>query len=138
MKPCFYCSDGKESPIEKYFYDKYGTDLDLPDLDFVIDEIANIFAKWKYVAENNGGSDGHYAKKMHGYDFIEIRVKRSNTLIRFPYYRDCNNSRLVLLLGFDKKDGYKSKDKTDKYVKKKMDEAQLYYNQLYKNLPNYA
>ena len=142
MKICYFCLDEQEIPTKKYFYNKYGKNLDRPDKETVLLELANIFSKWKHVADNDGRTDGQYAKKMSGYDFIEIRIKRSNVLIRFPYYRDCTNDRLVLLIGFEKKDGYKFGDKTDRYAKRKLKEAQGYYekykdnNRLYINMPS--
>ncbi|MFH0891634.1 MAG: hypothetical protein V1867_02535 [Candidatus Falkowbacteria bacterium] len=81
-------------------------------------------------------------KKVSGYDFIEIRIKNSRLLIRFPYYRDCNNDRLVLLNGFEKDESYKSRGKTDRFVDRKFKEAQRFYeqynknNELYKEMPD--
>ena len=133
MKICFYCGSGTVSPVEQYIYDKFGENLNRPNTEAVITEITHIISKWKHVADNNGIPDNQYAKKMSGFDFIEIRVKRSKTLIRFPYFRDATNDRLVLLLGFEKKEGYKKKDKTDRHVNKKLEEAQVYYGKYNKN-----
>jgi len=112
MLICFYCvSQDVSSPVEEYFNEKFKNGINN-------NELINIVSKWIYVAENNGLPDGQYAKKKAKYDFVEIHIKRSQLLIRFPYYRDCQNSRLVLLLGYEKKDGYKGGDKTDRFVKK--------------------
>jgi hypothetical protein len=134
MRICFYIRpEQKISFVEEYFYDKYGNDILLLKKEEIINEIVNITSKWIYVAEINGIPDGQYAHKMSNYDFIEIRIKKSSLLIRFPYYRDCQNERLVLLLGYDKKDGYKKGSKTEKYVKRKSDEAQKLYDDYHAN-----
>jgi hypothetical protein len=97
-----------------------------------------IVAKWNHAIETNGVPDGHIIKKLSGYDFIEIRVKRSVILIRFPFYRDCQSGRIVLLNGFEKKDGYKSGGKTDREIARKLDEAQKYYDNYQKNNNHYV
>jgi len=142
MKICFFNISGPVSPVEEYFYKKFGDGLDEPDKESAETEIANIFAKWKHVADNDGKTDGQYAKKMSGYDFIEIRIKRGKTLIRFPYYRDATHGRLVLLNGFEKIDGYKTGGAMDRFIERKFKEAQKYYeqynrnNELYKEMPD--
>jgi hypothetical protein len=143
MKICFYSPNNKDlSPVEKYLASKLGENINYPSAEEAQNELNNIIAKWNYTAENNGLPDGHIIKKLSGYDFIEIRVKKSKILIRFPFYRDCQNDRIVILNGFEKRDGYKSRGKTERQAIKKLNEAQEYYNDYhqyknhYINIPN--
>jgi len=128
MKICFYnLGSGYSSPVQDYLEKKLGKNIDYPNKDEAQNELSNIVAKWNYAIEINGIPDGHIIIKLSGYDFIEIRVKKSKILIRFPFFRDCRNERIVLLNGFEKKDGYKQGGKIDRYAERKLSEAQSYY-----------
>jgi len=117
--------DGRPSPTTQFLISKYGNGLDDNPK-----EISKIFQAWKFVLLRNGVCDGsNYLKKLSGYDAIEIRVKNSRTLIRFPFFLDNINDRIVLLLGFAKPEQYSKGGKIDREVTRKLDESQLYYDE---------
>jgi hypothetical protein len=135
---CFYYLEYSNfSPVQDYLELKLGKNINYPNKEEAQNELANIVSKWRYAIEINGAPDGHIVKKLSHYDFIEIRIKKSKILIRFPFYRDCRNGRLVLLNGFEKRDGYKEGGKTDRYVIKKLNESQVYYNDYHQNNSHY-
>lgn len=127
MVLAFFCRDKdyKSSPVSQFITHRYGKDLDLRP-----DEIKRVFAAFRFALSRRGEPGGQYLKKLDKeYDAIEIRIKRSNDLIRFPFFRDISNNRLVVLIGFHKCEGYKEGGKTDRDVKRKLDEAQTYYEE---------
>jgi hypothetical protein len=130
MDLAFFCRDQdyESSPVRQFLLSRYGKDLDLRP-----SEREKVFSAFLFVLSRRGIPGGQYLKKLgKGYDAIEIRVKRSMNLVRFPYFTDISNDRIVLLLGFYKRDGYKKGGKVDREVKRKLDEAQTYYEE-YKN-----
>lgn len=126
MDLAFFCrdQDRESSPVQQFLSSRYGKDLDLR-----LAERDKVFIAFNFALSRRGEPGGQYLKKLKGYDAIEIRVKRSMDLIRFPYFTDILNNRLVLLLGFHKRDGYKEGGKVDREVKRKLDEAQLCYKE---------
>jgi hypothetical protein len=98
-----------------------------------VEDLSGILSKWKHVKDNNGQADGWYAKKQHDLDYIEIHVKKSNVLLRFPYYLDSINNKMIILIGYDKIDGHKSGGKEDRKVKKNRLLAQSYYDDYHKD-----
>jgi len=133
MEIVFFCKDDKSCPTEQFLISRYGSNLNS-----FTEEIVKIGAAWFFALEKKGICDGgNYIEKLSGYDALCIRAKRSKILIRFPFYRDENNGRLVLLLGFFKIDGYKPRGKTDRDVKRKLEEAQEYYDEYNKNNNKY-
>ena len=138
MDICLYCVDqNSDSPVEKYLTDKFGVNYSIPSRDEVIPLLTEILSKWIHVAEENGFPDGHLARKMRDYDFIEIRVKDSRTLIRFPYYRDLVNNRMVILSGYEKESSFKKKGKEARRVEVLNQEAQKYYENYHKDKNKY-
>jgi len=131
MNITFFCRDGgTQSPTEQFLETRYGKYLNPQSADLSA-ELIGIGSVWRYALEKKGISDGtsNYLEKFKGYDALCIRIKQSRILIRFPYYRDLRNDRIVLLLGFAKIDGYKHGDKVDREVSRKLDEAQTYYDE---------
>lgn len=127
----FFCRDmSLLSPTQQFLMSRYGKYLNPQSTDLSA-ELVRIGAAWRYALEKRGISDGtsNYLEKFKGYDSLCIRIKNSKTLIRFPYYRDPGNDRLVLLLGFAKTDNYKPGGKVDRDAKRKLDEAQIYYDE---------
>ena len=136
MNIAFFCrNDGVQSPTEQFLELRYGKYLNPQSTDLSA-EIIGIGSAWRYALEKKGISDGasNYLEKFKGYDALCIRIKQSRILIRFPYYRDQRNDRIVLLLGFAKIDDYKPRGKIDREVTRKLDEAQIYYDEY--NLDN--
>src|SRR5680860_338662 len=101
----------------------------LPYRNFFIKELVKISAGWKYAIENHGLPGGMFIEKFKKYDFLCVRLIREKILIRFPYYRDVTNGRIVLLSGFIKIDGYKKGGKMDREFQRNLKEAQKYYNE---------
>lgn len=127
MYLAFFCrdQDHKSSPVKQFLLSRYGKDLDLR-----IAEVKKVFAAFSFALSRKGEPSGQYLKKLgKAYDAIEIRVKRGIDLIRFPYFTDISNNRIVLLLGFHKREGYKNGGKIDRETKRKLDEAQEYYEE---------
>lgn len=126
MKIVFFCKDKKSlPPVEEFLVSRYGKNLNL-----FPKEMIKIRAALGYAIEKNGICDGGlFIEKYRGYDALCIRTKLSRVLIRFPFYRDVTNYRLVLLLGFIKIDGYKPGGKIDREADRQMDKAQEYYEE---------
>ncbi|MDX9778989.1 MAG: hypothetical protein RBT30_02020 [Patescibacteria group bacterium] len=126
MKLAFFCRDKdyESAPVLQFLLSRYGKNLDLR-----LAERNKVFIAFKFALSRRGEPGGQYLKKLRAYDAIEIRIKRSMDLIRFPYFTDISNNRLVLLLGFHKRDGYKEGGSVDRETKRKLDEAQLYYEE---------
>ena len=125
MYLAFFCrdQDHESSPVKQFLLSRYGRDLGLR-----LAEKQKVFSAFSFALSRRGQPGGQYLKKLgRGYDAIEIRVKRGLDLIRFPYFTDILNNRLVLLSGFYKRDGYKEGGKIDRETRRKLDEAQLYY-----------
>ena len=131
MNIAFFCrDDGIQSPTEQFLTTRYGKYLNPQSAD-LSSELIGIGSVWRYGLEKKGVSDGasNYLEKFKGYDALCLRIKQSRILIRFPYYRDQTNDRIVLLLGFAKIDDYKHGGKIDREVTRKLDEAQIYYDE---------
>lgn len=133
MQIVFFCNK-EGSPLEDFFCSRYGKNfnLDYPNLK---KELPRIGSAWRYALEKEGIADGTnlHLEKMRGFDYLCIRIKQSKTLIRFPYYRDKTNERLVLLSGFVKVDGYTPNGKVDRFTKRELAQAQRNYVEYNKN-----
>ncbi len=129
MNIFLYCSNPKnpsEIPVWEYFIERYGEDLDIKS-EKTRNDLAGILSKWKYVKDNNGRPDEHYARKQSGFDFIEIHIKKSKVLIRFPYCINSAENKMIILMGYEKPEIYKTKGKIANEVKKKKVLGQKYY-----------
>lgn len=121
--------DYKSAPVQQFLLSRYGKDLDLHPA-----EIQRVFSAFQFALSRRGKPGGSYLKKLSKpYDAIEVRVKFSKDLIRIPYYTDILNERIVLLNGFHKREGYQAGGKIDREVKRKLDEAQINYEEYQKD-----
>ena len=133
MEIVLYCPDTRnpdEIPVLNFFIDRYDDNFDTEEN---MNDLANILSTWKHVKDNGGKTDNWRSKKAHGFDFIEIRIKQSRLLLRFPYYLDSINNRMVVLLGYNKPDDYKPRGKIAKRIKRKQEQAQEYYRDHHKD-----
>ena len=130
MEVTLYCLDPEEIPALNFFIERYDNNFDT---EKNMKDLANILSTWKHVKENGGKTDNWRSKKAHGFDFIEIRIKHSRLLLRFPYYLDSVNDRMVILLGYDKPDDYKPRGKIAKRVKRLQEQAQENYDNYHKD-----
>lgn len=131
MEIAFFCENTNLTPpVEQFLIDRYGKNLDL-----LPEERVKIASLWKMGLEQKGiCTNGVLIKKYRGYDALCLKTQSGKILIRFPFYRDVTNNRLVLLLGFIKIHPYNKDGKESREETRQLDKAQNYYNQY--NLDN--
>jgi len=97
--------------------------------------MANIRRKIIFTMQVEGQPIADFLKKLSGYDFFEIRQRKSrNIVIRVCYFRYEN--MIVLLNVFEKPAIYSGKQK-NKEVERNLKVTDKYYNKFLKNPNSY-
>ncbi len=131
MDVIFYSKEDGDAPVKTFLMDNYAMQSGIKGNKFR----GRIIATINHVASNNGLPSGDFSTSLYKYIFIfeiKIRGDPDKMLLRITYAIDEN--KLVLLNAFRKKALYENnqKKKTNKFIDKKYQEANLHYEEFLK------
>ncbi|MDA3840306.1 MAG: hypothetical protein PF572_04415 [Patescibacteria group bacterium] len=122
-----------EIPTFYFILKRYGKNFCFTDRIVKKELIGRILPRWKFAKDKKGIPEHNILKKQTGFDFIEIHARNGEELLRFPYFLDSVNKRIIILTGYSKPWNYDDGDKDSRRVDRDKEEAQKYYDDYKEN-----